>query len=204
MRIGLMGGSFDPIHVGHLVLAEQLRVSLKLNKVLFIPSGHPPHKDHRLLTPYEHRYNMVALSIADNPYFELSDLEKDESRVHYTVDTLKRLIAMDETPQSYYFLTGADAFLEVGDWHAYQTLFTLCTFVGATRPGVMKTELLKAANALKAQFGERVQVVEISDVSVSSSDIRSRLMSGHSVKYMLPDSVLAYIEEQRLYPGIKR
>lgn len=204
MRIGLMGGSFDPIHVGHLVLAEQLRVSLKLDKVVFVPSGHPPHKDHRRLTPYTHRYHMVALGIEDNPYFELSDLEKDETCVHYTVETLRRLIAADESPQSYFFLTGADAFLEVVDWHAYRTLFTLCTFVGATRPGVMKTELMEAAKDLKAQFGERVQVVEIPDVAVSSSDIRRRLVEGLSVKYIVPDSVLSYIKEQNLYNGIKR
>lgn len=199
MRIGLMGGSFDPIHMGHLILAQQILEKLELDQVVFIPNGYPPHKNDGKVTDQDQRYRMVQLAIANNPNFTISDIEMHKGAVHYTVDTLRELIARDKSPNDYYFITGADAVLDLEGWRSCEILLSLCRFVGATRPGVEYAHLEETIQRLQAKYGDRIELVEISSISLSSTEIRQRRREGKSIRYLVPDSVYDYIEEIQLY-----
>lgn len=199
MRIGLIGGSFDPIHSGHLVLAEQVREKLTLDQVVFIPSGNPPHKSKDAMTANAHRFAMVQAAIADNAYFRVSDVEMDPSHVHYTVNTIKRLKALEQGENDYFFIAGADALLDVEKWRSCEELLSLCTFVGATRPGFDLSVLQEEVLHLTQTYGQPIELIEISAFDISASEIRERLFQGYSVRYMVPETVWTYIQTHGLY-----
>jgi len=197
-----MGGSFDPIHTGHLVLAEQVREKLALDRVVFIPTGNPPHKSKQAMTSNAHRYNMVALAVEGNAYFSVSDIEMDPSIVHYTVNTIKQLKAADQTANDYYFITGADALLDVENWRSCEELLSLCTFVGATRPGFRHELLEQAVAHLSEKYGQPIRLIDISAIDISASEIRQRLSEGFSARYLVPDTVWRYIQANGLYQRV--
>lgn len=195
-RIGIMGGTFDPVHYGHLVTAEAAREKYGLERVIFVPSGHPPHKDAREVTDFWHRYLMVLLAVVSNPYFEVSRMEYDRGGVTYTIDTVREFRRLYGAGTELFFITGADAILEILTWKQPEELLAMCRFIAATRPGYD----LRQLNSLLGEFYQgAVSVLEIPMLSISSSDLRRRVKTGLSIKYLVPEPVEFYIFQNGLY-----
>jgi nicotinate-nucleotide adenylyltransferase len=197
MKIGLMGGSFDPIHNGHLVLAEQVRTRFQMDKIIFIPSGNPPHKDN--IATKEQRYEMTSLAIADNEFFELSRIELDQNQKTYTIDTVTRLIKEYGKETEIYFITGADMIIDLPTWKDFPELVRLCKFIGSTRPGVEDTELSTQINALVRDFKADITITQVPALAISSTDIRRRIKYNLSIRYLLPKAAEDYIYANDLY-----
>jgi nicotinate-nucleotide adenylyltransferase len=187
MRIGILGGTFNPVHIGHLILAEEALDKLKLDKVIFVPAYQPPHKDEAILDA-EHRFNMVALAIEGNPCFEVSRIEMAAKQKAYSVDTLKALREQFGPTAEFFFITGSDSLKELSSWKNIDEVFRLANFIVAKRPGFPIERTPK-----------EVRVVVITEAEVSSSEIRRRLKEGRSVRYLVPEKVRGYIEKYRLY-----
>lgn len=202
VKIGLMGGTFDPIHNGHLVLAEQVRTRFQLDKVIFIPTGVPPHKE--TIASKEHRYNMTKLAIEDNEFFELSTIELDQDHKSYAIDTVKELIAEFGPNTEVYFITGADAIIELPTWRKFDELVTLCKFIGSTRPGIEDHELSEKINALVRDHQANITITQVPALAISSTDIRRRVKYHLSIKYLLPAKTESYIYEHHLYQDSRR
>lgn len=194
-RIGVMGGTFDPIHVGHLVAAEEARVQFALECVLFVPCGQPPHKKDYQVTDRQHRYAMTVLATSSNPAFEVSRIEMDRPGPSYTVDTLRELREAD-SQSSLFFITGADGILAVLTWRDPHELVQFCEFIAVTRPGY---DLSHLAQALDPQLMEHVHLLPVPGIDISSTEIRRRVAAGLPVKYLTPLEVEAYIVKQGLY-----
>lgn len=197
-KLGIMGGTFDPIHFGHLVTAEVARDRFQLNKVIFVPSGHPPHKESSRITEAKHRYLMTVLAVASNPYFEVSGLEIERSGPSYAIDTVQ------EFRQTYpsdliYFITGADAILELLTWKNVEQLLKICYFIAATRPGYNLDYLDSILQKLPPKADQRIFFLEVPALAISSTDIRRRLEEGCTIKYLLPENVEHYIIKKKLY-----
>ena len=193
-----MGGTFDPIHYGHLVAAETVREELGVERVLFIPSGRPPHKQKTRVAGDEHRYLMTVLATANNPYFEVSRMEIDRPGMTYTIDTIRALRTQCAPDCEIYFITGADAAAEIISWKDPQALVRLCRIVAVTRPGYDKSKIFYGL--IKAQIPhDSFTFLEVPALSISSTDIRNRVGVGKSVRYLLPDSVEQYIKKFGLY-----
>lgn len=192
-RVGVMGGTFDPIHHGHLVAASEVQAFFKLDEVIFVPTGRPWQKSDRQVTSAEHRYLMTVVATAANPRFTVSRVDIDRDGPTYTIDTLRDLKA--EMPDTdLYFITGADALAEIFTWRDAAELFALAHFVGCTRPGYeMGAETLNGIPA------DRVTILEIPALAISSTDCRERTASGQPVWYLVPDGVVQYIEKHHLY-----
>jgi nicotinate-nucleotide adenylyltransferase len=195
-RLGIMGGTFDPIHLGHLVAAETARIDLKLDEVVFIPAGSPWQKAAEDTTASEHRYLMTVLATAANPAFTVSRLEIDRDGPTYTVETL-RAIADAVSDAELFFITGADAILNILTWQNAEECFELADFVAATRPGHDLTDLGEAGRR------GRVVVLDIPALAISSTDVRERFASGRPVRYLIPREVEEYARKHGLYgtPG---
>ena len=189
-----MGGTFDPIHHGHLVAASEVAERFALDEVVFVPTGHPWQKGDVDVSPAEDRYLMTVIATASNPRFSVSRVDIDRDGPTYTVDTLKDLQAA--TPDAeLYFITGADALADIFTWQRAEELFGLAQFVGCTRPGhELDTATLAAIPA------EKVTMVEIPALAISSTDCRERTRRGEPVWYLVPDGVVQYIAKHRLYP----
>ncbi|MDI6771871.1 MAG: nicotinate-nucleotide adenylyltransferase [bacterium] len=199
-RVGVMGGTFDPIHHGHLVTAEEARVQFDLDGVIFIPSGQPPHKDPADVTPSEHRYLMTFLATVSNPHITVSRLEIDRSGPSYTIDTL-RLLAEEIAGAELFYITGADAIMQImrGEWERSPDLLGLCEFIAATRPGfVLDLDVLKRHNCTGRPL-VNVHVMAIPALAISSTEIRARVRTGRPIKYLVPEAVEAYIVKHGLY-----
>ncbi|BAE84950.1 nicotinate-nucleotide adenylyltransferase [Desulfitobacterium hafniense] len=197
-RIGIMGGTFDPLHYGHLVAAEMARHEFALEKVIFIPTGNPPHKVGRRVTSPGDRYEMVKRAVQDNSFFEVSDLEIQRKGYSYTVDTLKELHEL--YPQhELYFITGADAFREIFTWREVQSVLSLSHFIGASRPGFDPLEFLEELKRDYPEFLPNMHLFDVPALAISSTDIRSRVKEGKPIRYLLPESVRLYIEKTGLY-----
>ncbi len=200
--VGVMGGTFNPIHFGHLVTAEEAYSQFKLDKVIFMPSGKPPHKEVRETTPAEDRYLMTVLAIAGNPHFSISRLEIERKGLSYTIDTVKELHKTYGSSWEIFFITGADAIIEILTWKDPHQLAEYCSFIAATRPGY-SLEKFRQALYLKEnelnKFKPRIYFMEIPALAISSTDIRKRVKEGKSIKYLLPDVVAEYIYQCRLY-----
>ena len=194
-RVGVMGGTFDPIHHGHLVAASEVQAWFDLDEVVFVPAGDPWQKSDRQVTPGEHRYLMTVIATASNPRFWVSRVDIDRDGPTYTVDTLRDLKAA--LPDSeLYFITGADALADIFTWRSADDLFELAQFVGCTRPGhEMDAQTLAAIPA------DRVTMVEIPALAISSTDCRARASRGEPVWYLVPDGVVQYIAKHHLYPS---
>lgn len=190
-----MGGTFDPIHYGHLVAAEEALVQFNLDRVLFMPTGQPARKMDRSVSPAEHRYLMTVIATASNPDFEVSRLEVDRPGVTYTVDTMTELRSMHGSGAELFFITGADAVLEILTWKDSGRLADLCTLIAATRPGYDMAPILERASG----SGLVVQTMEVPALSISSTDIRARVVRRRPVRYLLPEEVASYATKNRLY-----
>lgn len=216
VQLGILGGTFNPIHYGHLAAAETVRERLNLSRVLFIPSYHPPHKLEGDLPAALHRMRMVELATAGNPAFELSEIEISRQGKSFTIDTIEALLRQRPHAELF-FITGIDSFLEIRTWHQWERLLSLCSFVVISRPGYRFADLGRidfmnhAADALAGlDNGSQVQAIvqtggcpvileTIPLHDISSTDIRRRLRSGESVKYLLPAEVETYIIQNNLY-----
>ncbi len=195
-RLGIMGGTFDPIHYGHLLMAEEARIAFALDHVLFVPNGRPAHKKVYAVSSPEDRYAMTLLATASNPDFSCSRLELDRPGPSYTIDTLRAVRQMYPDLEALYFITGADAVLEILTWHEYDRLAQECRFIAVTRPGFVLERLAEIAD--KA-FLDRVSFLPIPALEISSTDLRRRVREGRSLKYLTPEPVEAYIRQQGLY-----
>lgn len=196
--LGILGGTFDPVHYGHLIAAEYARHEFTLDRVLFIPAGKPPHKTSDAITAAEHRYEMLQLAIQDNPAFELSSLEFHRQAVSYTVDTVQELKPAYPGVELY-FIMGADSLLHFHTWKDYQRLASLCSFIVVTRPGYSLNHHDDSLRQVPKQLWENLYQLEIPGVDISSSDIRARITAAKPVKYLLPPAVEEYIRSNHLY-----
>lgn len=198
-RVGIIGGTFDPIHNGHLILAEYSRLHFHLDEVLFIPAGNPPHKDGDGISPGRHRYNMTLLAISTNPHFRLSAMELEERDTTYTIHTIKRLQA--KYPEvDFYFILGSDSFFDIHNWGSYKELVTLCDFIVLKRPDRdMDKELEIKVEKFNKSYNSSFHVLEAPLIEISSTDIRARVREGLSIKYLVPEGVESYIEKTGLY-----
>jgi nicotinate-nucleotide adenylyltransferase len=196
-RLGILGGTFDPIHHGHLVAAEEACHQLELDQVLFVPAGTPPHKPNRPISPAHHRMRMVELAIAAKPYFALSRVDVERPGLCYTVDTLELLRAEWGLGPTFYFIVGADSLADIPTWHQPQRLMELCELVVAARTGV-KVDLARLEEQLPG-LRDRLNWVPMPALEISSSDLRARVRAGRPISYLVPPAVEAYILEQGLY-----
>lgn len=198
-RLGLMGGTFDPIHYGHLVAAEGARHSFALDKVIFIPAGRPPHKSERQVTDPYHRFIMTELAVASNPYFETSTIEVERQGYSYTIDTVRQVRELYPHAEIF-FITGADAVLEILSWKNVDELLEMCWFIAATRPGYPLENLRsRLKGKIKESQMKRIIPMEVPALAISSTDIRARVREGRPIKYLLPEPVEAYILNRGLY-----
>jgi nicotinate-nucleotide adenylyltransferase len=192
-RVGIMGGTFDPIHHGHLVAASEVQSWFDLDEVIFVPTGEPWQKADRDVWPAEHRYLMTVIATAANPRFEVSRVDIDRSGPTYTIDTLRELTAL-HPDADLYFITGADAMAALLTWQDHEELFKLAHFVGCTRPGHELTDV-----SLEGLPKDRITLVEIPALTISSTDCRHRVETGEPVWYLVPDGVVQYIGKHELY-----
>jgi nicotinate-nucleotide adenylyltransferase len=191
-RIGVMGGTFDPIHHGHLVAASEVAYNFDLDEVVFVPTGQPYQKERRREeSPAEDRYLMTVIATASNPRFSVSRVDIDRPGPTYTIDTLRDLRAKADDVDALFFITGADALAEILTWHDADELFGLAHFVGCTRPGHQRT-----TNGLPEG---KVSLVEIPALAISSTECRERVKIGEPVWYLVPDGVVQYIAKRGLY-----
>jgi nicotinate-nucleotide adenylyltransferase len=198
-RFAIMGGTFDPIHYGHLVAAEAALDSFSLEQVLFVPSGNPPHKKEYPVTEARHRYLMTILAVATNPHFEVSTVEMDRPGYSYAIDTVAEFHKIYGPDTEIYFITGADAILEILTWKNVDSLMELCQFIAATRPGTNLDELHGFLDKLPENLRRRIHLMEVPALAISSTDIRKRVAQGRTIKYLLPESVEQYIAKNNLY-----
>jgi nicotinate-nucleotide adenylyltransferase len=189
-----MGGTFDPIHHGHLVAASEVQAWFDLDEVVFVPTGDPWQKSHREVSPAEHRYLMTVIATAANPRFWVSRVDIDREGPTYTIDTLRDL-RRERPGDELYFITGADALTDIYTWRDADELYELAQFVGCTRPGYEMDDV-----ALGKIPSDRVTMVEIPALAISSSDCRERKQRGEPVWYLVPDGVVQYIAKHDLYP----
>lgn len=194
MKIGIMGGTFDPVHLGHIGAAEQVQKALSLDKVLFIPAGDPVYKRHYHITAAAIRYQMLKEAIAHEQSFEISDMEIRRIGATYAVDTLKELHATYPADTRFYYIIGADVVAELDTWKSYEEDFRLCTFAAVCRPGYSKDEFNAAVEKMTA-LGARIVPVDIVQRDVSSSEIRRKAVNGEDVADLVPDSVQRRIKE---------
>ena len=194
-----MGGTFDPIHMGHLILGEQSYEQLHLDKVLFMPSGNPPHKRNRAGRASDgQRVDMVRLAIEDNPHFELSLAEMHETGYTYTYRTLEEL--KEQNPDTdYYFIIGADSLFTLDEWREPGIISRECILLAATRDHCRRAEIEQKITELKDMFGADIRILNTPDMEIASADIRGRIAEGGDISQMLPAEVEAYIRSYHLY-----
>lgn len=219
MNIGIFGGTFNPIHIAHLYIAEEVRESMGLDKVVFVPSAVPPHKEVEYKVSAEHRLKMVELAVEGNPAFEVSDMELRMAVPSYSIKTVERFQEQYGEKTKLYFITGMDSFMDIVNWHGADRLITLCDFVTTFRPGTKHVDLAKnkyvreidvvmlgeldlrvrCVGRVEMTSGRYLWLVASHGMEVSSTDIRQRLKARRTVKYLLPEKVESYIIANRLY-----
>lgn len=197
-RIGIMGGTFDPIHYGHLVAAEGARHQFALEKVIFVPAARPPHKTDRMISKPGHRLMMTGLAVASNGHFEVSAMEVERSGFSYTIDTVRSVAGMYQQAKIY-FITGADAVLEILTWRQVDQLLKSAVFIAATRPGFRLENLAQRLRGLPREALNSIELMEVPALAISSTDIRRRVREGRPIKYLLPEAVEEYIISNNLY-----
>jgi nicotinate-nucleotide adenylyltransferase len=190
-----MGGTFDPIHYGHLVTAEEALHQFRLDGVVFVPTGKPWMKEHEVVSPAEDRYLMTVIATASNPLFSVSRMEVDREGPTYTVDTLRGLKTEMGGDADLFFITGADAVAEIFQWKRPQDLFDLAQFIAATRPGFD----IAAFEAHAPTSTPDITVMHIPALAISSTDVRTRVHAGSPIRYLVPEGVKSYIEKAELY-----
>lgn len=198
LKIGVLGGTFNPIHYGHLLLAESARDRLGLDKVLFIPTGNNPMKTTDGDVDAVHRFEMTQIGIADNEYFQALDIEIRREGYTYTIDTLEELEKMFPGDELY-FIVGADIIFDIDTWMRADEVLAKVSVVTTFRPGYDQNRLDRRVEELREIYGVRILKLFAPEMDISSSEIRSRVKHGYSIKYLLPDSVGDYIYENQLY-----
>ena len=212
MRIGLLGGSFNPIHNAHLRIAEAARIACRLDRVVFIPAADPPHKALAGDLPFAMRCRMVALAISDYAPFELSTIEGERSGKSYSIDTIRAFRAQSAQDELF-FIIGGDSFIEIGLWHSYEAIFRECSLIVVERPGYeIVDQHAVLPPAIKGEFscddesrrlthtsGHYVYFVQGTPQDISSTEIRRLLAAGNSITPLVPPAVAAYISQQRIY-----
>ncbi len=200
MRLGVFGGTFDPVHLGHLILAEQCREQGRLDQVLFIPAPRPPHKQEQPLTPFAQRVEMLALALAGQPAFRIDEMEKDRPGPSYTVQTLEELHHR-HPDADLWLLIGADTLHDLPHWYEPARVAALAGFLVAGRPDweLVAAEDLGKKLALPQEIKLRLEVVSMPLIEISSRDLRCRAAEGRSLRYLVPRAVEAYIHDKRLY-----
>jgi nicotinate-nucleotide adenylyltransferase len=207
-KIGLFGGTFNPIHLGHLRGAEEIREAFGLQEVIFIPAAHPPHKTTEEIIEARHRLEMVKRATRKNPQFSTSDVELKRPGKSYSIDTIRYF--REKFKDSLYFILGKDAFVEIETWKDFKNLFSLCNFIIMVRPGLVQTSPLPVALAPAFRYNEGapgwvhesgniVFLKEINFLDISSTKVRELVEKGGSIKYLVPPEVEAYIEKHGLY-----
>jgi nicotinate-nucleotide adenylyltransferase len=213
MRIGLFGGTFDPIHWGHLRSAEEVREAFLLDRVLFIPTSKPPHKRGQTTTPAHDRLAMVHLAVAKNPRFKVSTVEIRRAGVSYSIDTVRYFANRTKGQNDLFFVLGLDAFREIETWKDFTELFSLCNFIVTSRPGSRDSDPLRGTSVAvrklfcydfegkmyRHQSGTSLQFLQLTDFAVSASAIREKVREGKSIRYLVPSAVEAYISKRGLY-----
>ena len=188
-----MGGTFDPIHHGHLVAASEVANRFELDEVIFVPTGQPWQKSDKKVSPPEDRYLMTVIATASNPRFSVSRVDIDRGGATYTIDTLRDLHAMRPTAE-FFFITGADALAQILTWRDVDEMFKLAQFVGCTRPGTESLEL-----PLDKLPPDRVTLLEVPALAISSTECRRRVAKGNPTWYLVPDGIVQYIAKRDLY-----
>ncbi len=194
-RTGVIGGAFDPIHIGHIVAAEEARAAVGLATVLFVPTGQPYHKTHAPAAPAEDRVRMAELAVASRPGFSVSRLEIERAGPSYTIDTV-RALKRARPDEDLYLILGADAVALLFTWHEHGALVRECRFVVVSRPGVSREQAVAGG---PPGFADRVHYVEIPHLDISSTDLRRRLQEGRPIHCLVPPAVEDYIAAKRLY-----
>ena len=194
-RLGVMGGTFDPIHHGHLVAASEVRAWFDLDEVVFVPTGQPWQKETREVSPAEDRYLMTVIATASNPQFSVSRVDIDRPGPTYTIDTLRDLKAERGVGWDLYFITGADALEQILTWRDVGELFELAHFVGCTRPGHELSNIGLPEG--------KVSLVEVPALAISSTECRERVSQGEPIWYLVPDGIVQYIAKRQLYTAAK-
>ena len=197
LRIGIIGGTFDPIHVGHLIMADQARARLGLSSVVFVPASLPPHKLDQQITGPEQRLDMIKLAIADNPHFSVSRMDLDRSGPSYTVDMIRLFLDAWGADTAIHFLMGSDSLGELVTWRQPDQLIRLCRVVAVGRPG-FRIDLQKLDRLLPGA-ATLVRLLEAPTLDISATEIRRYVRDGHSIRYMVPWAVECYIREHGLY-----
>ena len=197
MKIGVLGGTFDPIHKGHLIIGEFARISAKLDKVIFIPSGTHPFKDNEVITDPKIRCKMVELAIKSNPYFEVSTIEIERTGINYTIDTI-RYLKQEYKEAEIYFIIGSDILFEIEKWYKFEKLIKLCQFILFYRTD-KEEKISEIINKLKSRYNINIKKVNSPLLPISSTEIRQRVKQGKSIKYLVEENVEKYILENNIY-----
>jgi len=198
MNIGVLGGTFDPIHMGHLIIAEEVRARLNLAETLFVPAGQPRLKADNLISPAEHRVEMVRLAIADEPYFKLSTMEVERAGPTYTVDTMAELKGQIGAGDKLFFILGWDNLAQFPQWREPSRLVRMCRLVPVPRVGYPSPDF----NSLEAAIpglSQSVILLDTPQIEISSSEIRDRVARGLSIRHLVPEAVDRYIKQHKLY-----
>ena len=196
-RLGVMGGTFDPIHHGHLVAASEVADKFELDEVVFVPTGQPWQKRERIVTAAEDRYLMTVIATAANPQFSVCRVDIDRGGPTYTKDTLRDLAALNPGTELY-FITGADALASILSWQNWEDMFSLARFVGVSRPGY-ELDGEHIAAAMKELPADALTLVEVPALAISSTDCRQRAAADRPIWYLVPDGVVQYVSKRKLY-----
>ena len=197
-KVGILGGTFDPIHTGHLILAETACEAFSLDYVLIMPNGNPPHKPGQVNASMEQRTRMAVLAASDNDHFRVSDFEKTPQDYHYTYETLE-FLTQEHPDTDYYFILGADSLVHFHTWKEPERICKCCRILAATRDRMETSVLKKHMERLALEMGACIEPLETPNIDISSNMLRERVRKGRSIRYYVPDTVEAYIREQGLY-----
>ena len=198
MNIGVLGGTFDPVHNGHLIVAEEAKTRLNLVEIIFVPAGQPWLKAAKPISPAEHRLQMLRLAIADKPYFKLSTIEIERTGPSYTIDTITELRDKFGSEDELFFILGWDSLAELPQWREPSRLIKMCYLVAVPRPGYPRPKL-KTLEVIIRGLSQRVMLMKKPEIDISASAIRERVARGLSIRHLVPEPVNRYIKEHRLY-----
>lgn len=197
-RIGIMGGTFNPVHMVHLILAENAYHAYDLDEIIMLPNGDPPHKSDRIVTPAAKRLAMLQLAVKDIPYFRISEMEIKRRGYSYSSETLEELHKI-HPDTDYYFIMGADSVFQIETWHDPATVMANCIILASIRNHTPVEDLKKQIEYLKSKYGADIRLLDIPDLELSSSEIRRRVSSRQTIRFMVPDAVCEYIKANGLY-----